>query len=36
MLSSIADMAGVCELVVVGGLVLSMIVFFALHRPRKN
>jgi hypothetical protein len=36
MLSSIADWAGDCELVAVGGLVLMMIVFFALHRPRRN
>lgn len=32
----IADLAGDCELVAVGGLVLMMIVFFALHRPRRT
>jgi hypothetical protein len=36
MLSFIADEAGTYELVAVGGLVLMMIVFFALHRPRKK
>jgi hypothetical protein len=36
MLSSIADGAGNWELVALSGLVLTMIVFFALHRTRKT